>query len=881
MNKIFKVVWSNAKNCYIVVSELAKSRVTADSLCKIVVVASICTSIACDNNILASVYAEETLGTTKQDDEIALGQINRDEDIAIGKDSIVNRVIQDGRPDVTGAGVAIGENTSVLGGGGTAIGQSSKTVGVHALAVGSAAQTFGVSSISIGPSASVGTETSYITAGISIGAHTAVTSDKGIAIGLYSKTSGPSAVSIGESSNAAGSNAIAIGTSSKVEADSTNNPTEGIAIGSTAYTSGFHGVALGPSAKSTGEYAVALGEQSEASGTYSSALGGFSIASGYASTALGFDTEAIGNSSTALGYYSKAYGKYSTALGYFTEANGDRSVASGYRSIASGYSSSALGDHSKAHGDYSTALGTYSEVYGEYGTALGAYSYVQSADNVALGYSSSDSNGVGGYRNKNKNDLVSTASAWTEDWQWGKEISVGDFAGWTASGGTVSVGFSGSERTITNVAAGRIAADSTDAINGSQLYQVAGNLQEQIDEIKENDHYHTVNGKDKENGGSYNADINVDGNTNDSVHNAPDTGMDGSTNASNAVVYSGTGTAPTGDEPVLGGGYVPEENDGNLMIKWDTDENNKQYYDISLNKDLNLDSVNVKNEINVGDKVSIKGDSINVGDITINQDNIDMNNNKIINVQEGTDGTDAVNVNQLNKMEQNITNKVNRLDGKINKVGAGAAALAALHPLDFDPDDKLSFSAGIGHYEDSTAAAIGAFYQPNDDTLFSLGGTVGNGEEMVNMGVTFRFGQNSNQSRSKKAMAKEIIELRTELAELKAMVYSLTNQRFDIYKYAIFPDTPENHWAYDYVAAVAGNGILEGYPSGNFDGSRPMTRYEMAAVVYRLMTMGVQVDQRMIDEFAPELARIKVDTLTNYSDGTPHIQRVRVIEGRG
>lgn len=207
--------------------------------------------------------------------------------------------------------------------------------------------------------------------------------------------------------------------------------------------------------------------------------------------------------------------------------------------------------------------------------------------------------------------------------------------------------------------------------------------------------------------------------------------------------------------------------------------------------------------------------------------------------------------------------------------------MAALHPLDFDPDDKLSFSAGIGHYKDSTAAAIGAFYQPNDDTLFSIGGTIGNGEEMVNAGVSIWFGQHSHQSRSKKAMAKKIIELRAEMAELKAMVNGITGQGFDIYKSEIFPDTPETHWAYDYVAAVAGNGILEGYPSGRFDGSRLMTRYEMAAVIYRLMTQGVQVDQRMVDEFAPELARIKVDTLTHYNDGTPHIQRVRVIEGRG
>ena len=537
---------------------------------------------------------------------------------------------------------------------------------------------------------------------------------------------------------------------------------------------------------------------------------------------------------------------------------------------------------------------------------------------------------IGGYKDKSKGYSVSTASNWDENnkWLWGQQVEVGDFAGWQANGGTVSVGYKGFERTITNVAAGRISADSTDAINGSQLYQVAGNLQTQIDgikvdveELKNSDHYHTVNGNDKGTNSDSNTDSTVDDNTaiNGNADNVSgsESGVVNNGQAENIAgngdAAGGTNTAPVGDKPTLGGDYVPEGGDGNLLIKWDTDENGKKYYDISLNKDLNIDNVNVTNkitvgdnvsitndgmtigdvnisedEINVGDNVSITDNSVNVGDITINENNIDMNNNKIVNVAEGTDGTDAVNVNQLNKLEQNVTNqvnnlngKVNRLDDKVNKVGAGAAALAALHPLDFDPDDKLSFSAGVGHYEDATAAAIGAFYQPNDDTLFSLGGTVGNGEEMVNMGVSFRFGQSSNQSRSKKAMAKEIIELRTEVAELKAMVYSLTNQRFDIYKSAIFPDTPENHWAYDYVAAVAGNGILEGYPSGNFDGSRPMTRYEMAAVVYRLMTQGIQVDQRMIDEFAPELARVKVDTLTHYSDGTPHIQRVRVIEGRG
>lgn len=894
MNKIYKVIWSNAKNCYVVVSELAKSRVKAVSLCKILVAASIFASVVSDNNILARAYAEEkeavsveegiinngetavedgntdeeekdieqinkTMvsnlksvagekkpGDTHSDAEIARGDIHREEDIAIGQNSSVNRVMQDvtgngdWREDVSAAGVAIGNKASVMGGDGTAVGQNSKTIGIHSLAVGSSAKTFGVSSISIGASASVGSEDSTILSGISVGTNTSVTANYGIAIGALSNTSGSAAVSIGQMSNAAGSNAIAIGTLSKVEADAQDPDdgktytTEGIAIGSNAYTSGFHGVALGASAKSTGEYSVALGQSSEARGGYSTALGSYSVASGLYSIALGAKSSVIANWSTAIGNASAANGEQSVAVG-------------GYKAIV--------------NSKYSTALGSWSNVTGELATALGYDSKAYNYCSVALGSMSETAEAIGTseftlkkYQNLNgKEEEI--------------DITFGEFAGSNPLA-TVSIGKEGQYRTITNVAAGRISATSTDAINGSQLFAVADELQNQINDINKkidnsgdnsygDDHQHTVNGNDK-----------VDGT------NSPESGNS-----------SGTNNCPVGDKPTLGGDYVGGE-DGNLLIKHDTDSTGKEYYDISLNQDLNINSievnnVQVNNEIRVGDKVTINDNSVKVGDVTINEDNINMGGNKIINVAEGTEGTDAVNVNQLNKLEQNVNNKINRIDGKIDKVGAGAAALAALHPLDFDPDDKLNFSAGVGNYHGSTAAAIGAFYQPNDDTLFSIGGTVGNGDEMVNVGVSFRFGQHSNQSRSKKAMAKEIIELRTEIAELKAMMYSLAGQGFNPYKSKIFPDTPENHWAYDYVAVVAGNGILEGYPSGRFDGSREMTRYEMAAVIYRLMIKGIQVDDRMLKEFATELARVKVDTLTHHEDGTPSIQRVRIIEGRG
>ena len=341
------------------------------------------------------------------------------------------------------------------------------------------------------------------------------------------------------------------------------------------------------------------------------------------------------------------------------------------------------------------------------------------------------------------------------------------------------------------------------------------------------------------------------------------------------------------------GGATGELTEGNIGVISDGEDT----LTVKLAKDItDIDTITVNKTINVGDKTTIEGDKITVGDTTINNDGLTIKNGpsitkngvdaggkKITNVAPGTDDTDAVNVSQLREAHQDIYNSMNRLDDSTRKGIAGAAALAALHPLDFDPDDKWEFSAGVGNYRGETAAAIGAFYHPNDDTIFSLGATVGNGENLVNGGVTFRFGQKNHQSRSKKAMAKEIVELRAEVAELKALVYNMASGKMpglDLTRTEDFPDTPENHWAYDYVSVLAGNGVLEGYPDGYFKGDRTLTRYEMAAIIYRAMMKGVDVDERMAEEFAPELARVKVDTLTSHTDGTPSIQRVRVIKGR-
>ena len=277
------------------------------------------------------------------------------------------------------------------------------------------------------------------------------------------------------------------------------------------------------------------------------------------------------------------------------------------------------------------------------------------------------------------------------------------------------------------------------------------------------------------------------------------------------------------------------------------------------------------------------GGAVSVGSATLTR--------QITNVAAGTEDTDAVNVAQLKQVASqvianNATNisslshSISNLDNRVNKVGAGAAALAALHPLDFDPDAKWDFAAGYGNYRGTNAAAVGAYYRPNEDTMFSVGGTFGNGENMVNAGVSFKLGSGSSHvSTSRVAMAKEIKELRGELEAMKsAMLDANAGKKIDTSKLQLFPDVPQNHWAYEYVTQLAGNGMIEGYPDGNFAGDRPMTRYEFAAILYRAMTKGAVLSDKILSEFSHELEYFTVDTVAKDKAGNPTIQRVRTVK---
>lgn len=273
---------------------------------------------------------------------------------------------------------------------------------------------------------------------------------------------------------------------------------------------------------------------------------------------------------------------------------------------------------------------------------------------------------------------------------------------------------------------------------------------------------------------------------------------------------------------------------------------------------------------------------------------------QITSVAAGTNDTDAVNVAQLKRLHDmisvntyntvnvqgdvtNLKKDVSRLDKRVNKAVAGSAALAALHPLDFDPDAKWDFAAGYGHFHNGNAAALGAFYRPNEDVQLSVGSTIGNGETVVNAGLSVKVGAHSNVSRSRVAIGKEVLELKKTVALQNAQIQKLTALLNDVAgthmkadRTTLFPDVASNHWAYEAVSDLSRRGLVEGYPDGTFGGDRLLTRYEFAEIVYRALQNGVQVDEQLVTEFSPEMALFRVDTVAKNSQGQPTIERVRV-----
>lgn len=583
--------------------------------------------------------------------------------------------------------------------------------------------------------------------------------------------------------------------------------------------------------------------------------------------------------------YSQLLGVQNTLKG--TEKDGSKlAMINGYKNtVANAKNTTVIGSNNNATNVKSTIImGDENTLQGRQGViSLGNKNKIEEDDAVAIGNGttvtakSGVAIGVGSVADR----VAGSLGAFAPD-----TSLVGARSTWISTAGAVSVGTSTITRQITNVAAGTY---DTDAVNVAQLKKALESIDIdagtgiKVDKI-------TKDGKT-----TYKIFTNIEGSKTDTdtttvTSNKTDAG---STDTSQGAT-NGTSSS-TGDKLTIG----TETKATSFGADDNKTANVKPGQRLNINGDEKNISTSVNgNSIKVELKKDITVDSVTAGDTSISTNGLTIKDGPSI-TKTGIDGgkqkvtgvaagdiskksTDAVNGSQLFATNQQVVQNaqsINKLGNRINKVGAGAAALAALHPLDFDPDDKWDFAAGYGNYNGENAAAIGAYYRPNEDTMFSVGGSFGNGENMVNAGVSLKLGQGNHVSTSKVAMAKEIKDLRKELEGLKSALLDVNaGKKLDTSKLQLFPDVPKNHWAYEYVSTLKGNGVLTGYPDGEFKGDRPMTRYEFATMLYKAMLEGATLSDKILKEFAPELEHFTVDTVHQDKDGKPTVERVRTVK---
>lgn len=494
-----------------------------------------------------------------------------------------------------------------------------------------------------------------------------------------------------------------------------------------------------------------------------------------------------------------------------------------------------------------------------------------------------------------------------------------NFAG-TNVNGTVSIGNGTTQRTLTHLAAGRVDAGSTDAVNGSQLFAVAQAAAAARTTITGGSHVSVSSNTGA--GGSTNYTISVNGTdtiaagnsdlaTSNGVYQYGQTlinnGLKFGANSASGAANPATAKLGSTVNVVGEGAKADTEYSGdNLKTVVSQDGAGNTTITVKMDKNPTFDSITTIGDAHIGGAANIDGNATVGGDTHLKQDlqvdgNTNIGGNTTIagdtHIQQNLQVDGDANIkgdvhagvgyfNDIQLPGGSLTGRLDKMDTRINRVGAGAAALSALHPQDFDPDNKWDFAAGYGNYKDAHAVAVGAFYRPNEDTMFSVGGSFGGGENMVNAGVTFKLGQKSTVSRSKVSMAKEIIalrndnlEMRQELDELKNMMKAGTVSPM---RNVNFSDVPKDHWAYQYVKSLADRGYLNGYTDGEFKGDRAMTRYEYAAIVYRALQNGAPVDAdmgRSLSEFAPEVEKVasadrfRVDRISGKDNDRHKVER--------
>lgn len=918
MNHIYKVIWNKAKHCYTVVSEIAKSHSQSNkrvrSMTAVVAAAMMLTGFGG--------MAIEAANPASDDTNIIIGK---------GANfAIWNGVT--GHDGFTSGYISIGENAYAWDGEYTyekrtlsgkeyfaRIGTKEYLLDFNQGAVGFSEKKYGIipqyrvtDGTKLAGAVAIGKNTMARTGSVMIGDYTYKGQLGDIEVdpsnkmnlnnGVYSTTLGTSSYNSGSMATVTGAFSIASGTDTKnfgatiygslnsIESSTASNSASGMANS----VLGFGNRTQNANASlvwGTGNEVTNSIEKVTFSTDWNKTSA--SDAQKEIIKAMQSSDQYAGGSVMAIGGGNKAdWATYSQLLGVGNTLIGENGAVSKYDMI-NGYQNKVTN-------------ATNTSIIGSHNTATNIQSTIVMGDNNAL----EGLENVISLGNKNTvkaNNAVAIGNGTKVEAEGGVAIGVGSVAGigkgalgafapdtiltveestWRSTRGAVSVGSSSMTRQIINVAAG---TNDTDAVNVAQLKKALESIDVdagtgiKVDKI-------TKDGKT-----TYKISTNIVGSetttdkttvtTNQTNTGSTDTSQETTTGTSTKIGETVTVSTETKATHFGADGNETADVKPGQTLNINGDEKNistsvnGNSIKVELKKDITVDSVTA------GD-TSISTDGLTIKDgPSITKTGIDGGNRKVTGVAAGeisSTSTDAVNGSQLFAINQQVAQNaqsINKLGNRINKVGAGAAALAALHPLDFDPDDKWDFAAGYGNYNGENAAAIGAYYRPNEDTMFSVGGSFGNGENMVNAGVSLKLGQGNHVSTSKVAMAKEIKDLRKELEGLKSALLDVNaGKKLDTSKLQLFPDVPKNHWAYEYVSTLKGNGALTGYPDGEFKGDRPMTRYEFATMLYKAMLEGATLSDKILKEFAPELERFTVDTVHQDKDGKPTVERVRTVK---
>ena len=839
------------------------------------------------NSSATSSFAAGYNNTINGDNAVAYGNSNK----AIGTNSLA------GGEYATAKGrnsVAIGSSAQALQDNTFAIGSQARTNGVNTVAIGNGAYATGANALAMGYGTTAGGKDS-----LALGSLVKSNSKNNVAIGMVVTTNSDDSVGIGTAVTTNSNNSVGIGN------NVVNNLSNSIGIGNGVATD-FNTIGIGNGVETKVQDTIAIGNGVVSNGESSVAIGNGIHADGVKTVNIGTNVNAKGVSSIAVGRDTTVNGDDTTVVGANNgTVDADQSAIFGYNNIVKDNSKEQLifGSNSTTEGQGATVVGSHAAATAIDALALGNNTIADVQNGVAIGTNSVTESAVGTSNIKdNTTDIRfsnSTYAGSTPD----SVVSFGT-NGRAGAGGVTSY-----TRQLQNVAAGRVSSTSTDAINGSQLYDVA--LEAQKYNTLVDGTNTTVESKDNAYGRKeYKVNVNKDLVDMDSVN-------------------FGKVTDPK---------HSVTDKDG--MITFDGDKDTKYTANgMAIEDRNNFDAASYNLDGMVADSngkhVEFTTNGINAGDQIIN------------NVKDGVADTDAVNVSQLKDVQINVANNTNRindlgqkvntnandiravehtildhegritvlengvkdLDNKINttagnvlnqsksytdsqaaKVGANAAALSALHPLDFNADEKWQFSVGFGNYKGKNATALGAFYQPNENVLLSVGTTLGTGENMINAGATVRFGSHSSMTTNKQvAVAKEVQDLKLQLSAISQkydnLVKNLSAQKAGQDVDFEYSDLPKDHWAYDFVKKLSDKGYLNGYPDGTFKGDAKMTRYEFAAALWRAVNNGAIIDAQMakaIKEFEPELEevnkimRYRIDTVAGKDNSVHKTERLRV-----